>query len=308
MKIYNGIQELIGKTPMLRANNLIKDEGVDGEILLKLEYFNPAGSVKDRVALSMITDAEEKGLIKSGATIIEPTSGNTGIGIALICAQKGYKAILVMPDTMSVERIQILKAYGAEVVLTDGKLGMQGSIDKAKELNKEIPNSMVCGQFDNPSNPKAHYLGTGKEIWEDTDGDIDVLVAGVGSGGTISGAGKFLKEQNLNIKVIAFEPKNSPMITEGKSGAHNVQGIGANFIPDNYDNSVVDRVETVTEEECYYYAKKLASLEGVLVGISSGGAVAVAIRLLKTKEFKGKKIAVILPDTGSRYMSAKIFE
>lgn len=308
MKIYNGIQELIGKTPILRANNLVKSEGVEGELLLKLEYFNPTGSVKDRIALSMIQDAEEKGIISAGATVIEPTSGNTGIGIALICAQKGYKAVLVMPDTMSLERIQTLKAYGAEVVLTDGKLGMKGSIDRANEINKTIPNSMVCGQFDNPSNPKAHYLGTGREIWEDTDGKVDVLIAGVGSGGTISGAGQYLKEQNQDVKIIAFEPKNSPMITEGKSGAHNVQGIGANFIPTNYDKTVVDHVLTVTEEECYLYAKKLAKLEGVLAGISSGGAVAVAVRLLKTKEFKGKRIVVILPDTGSRYMSANIFE
>ena len=308
MKVYDNVEQLIGNTPLVRALKLEKDQNTLGEIFLKIEGVNPAGSIKDRVALSMIKDAEEKGVIKSGATIIEPTSGNTGIGIAFICAQRGYKAILVMPNTMSQERIDTLLSYGAEVVLTDGVLGMQGSIEKANQLNNEIENSVILGQFENPANPKAHYEGTGREIYRDTDGKVDVLVAGIGTGGTISGTGKYLKEKNPNVEVVGVEPFDSPLITKGYSGKHGIQGIGANFIPKNLDLSVVDKVVTATIEDSFKYAKLLAKTEEVFAGISSGAALSVAIDLAKREEYKNKNIVVILPDTGSRYASVKLFD
>ena len=308
MKVYDNVEQLIGNTPLVRALKLEKDQNTLGEIFLKIEGVNPAGSIKDRVALSMIKDAEEKGVIKSGATIIEPTSGNTGIGIAFICAQRGYKVILVMPNTMSQERIETLLSYGAEVVLTDGALGMQGSIEKANQLNNEIENSVILGQFENPANPKAHYEGTGREIYRDTDGKVDVLVAGIGTGGTISGTGKYLKEKNPNVEVVGVEPFDSPLITKGYSGKHGIQGIGANFIPKNLDLSVVDKVVTATIEDSFKYAKLLAKTEEVFAGISSGAALSVAIDLAKREEYKNKNIVVILPDTGSRYASVKLFD
>lgn len=307
MKIYSKIDELVGKTPLLQAKNIENNQKLQARLLLKLEMFNPAGSVKDRVALKMIEDAISKGKISKGATIIEPTSGNTGIGISAICASRGYKAILVMPDTMSVERIKLLKAYGAEVVLTEGKLGMKGAIDKALEIKEKTPNSFICGQFDNPSNILAHYQTTGPEIYADADGEVDYFVAGIGTGGTISGTGKYLKEKNPKIKIVGVEPFDSPLITKGKSGAHKIQGIGANFIPDNYDKEIVDDVLLVTTEQAYEGCRMLAKQEGLLVGISSGGALFTAIELAKRKENKGKTIVVLLPDTGERYLSTDLF-
>ena len=307
MKIYNGITELVGKTPILKLNNVSREMGLSANLYAKLEYFNPAGSVKDRVALFMIENAEKMGLIKSGATIIEPTSGNTGIGIAMVCAKKGYKAVIVMPDTMSVERIKLISGYGATVVLTDGALGMKGAIEKAEEIKSSTPNSLILGQFDNSDNPLAHYNTTAKEIYEDLD-IIDIFVSGIGTGGTISGVGRYLKEQNKNVKIVGVEPFSSPLITKGESGAHKIQGIGANFIPKNLDHSVIDKIITVKDEDAISTAKTLAKLEGVLCGISSGASLYAGILESKKPENAGKNILVLLPDTGERYLSTEMFD
>lgn len=305
-KIYNSMTELIGSTPILKLNNFNKKAGVDN-IYAKLEYFNPAGSVKDRIALAMVEDAEKKGQLKSGATIIEPTSGNTGIGIAAVATAKGYKAILTMPETMSIERRNLLKAYGAEVVLTDGASGMKGAIAKADELNKEIENSIILGQFVNPANPEAHKATTGPEIWKDTDGKVDIFVAGVGTGGTVTGVGEYLKSQNPNVKVVAVEPKTSPVLTEGHAGPHKIQGIGAGFVPETLDTSVYDEVIPVDNDDAFKIGKAFARSEGVIVGISSGAALWAAVELAKREENKGKNIVVLLPDTGDRYLSTQLF-
>lgn len=305
-KIYNSMIELIGSTPILKLNNFNKKEGVDN-IYAKLEYFNPAGSVKDRIALAMVEDAEKKGQLKPGATIIEPTSGNTGIGIAAVATAKGYKAILTMPETMSIERRNLLKAYGAEVVLTDGASGMKGAIAKADELNKEIENSIILGQFVNPANPEAHKATTGPEIWKDTDGKVDIFVAGVGTGGTVTGVGEYLKSQNPNVKVVAVEPKTSPVLTEGHAGPHKIQGIGAGFVPETLDTSVYDEVIPVDNDDAFKIGKAFARSEGVIVGISSGAALWAAVELAKREENKGKNIVVLLPDTGDRYLSTQLF-
>lgn len=307
MKVFNNIEELIGNTPLVRLNGIENEVGAKAKILAKIEYFNPAGSVKDRAALYMINDAEHRKIIKKGATIIEPTSGNTGIGLALIGAIRNYKVILTMPDTMSVERIKLIKAYGAEVVLTDGKLGMQGAIDRALEINKNTPNSFIPSQFDNYANVLSHYKGTAKEIWADTDGVIDYFVAGVGSGGTVSGIGKFLKEKK-EVKIVAVEPESSPLISKGKIGAHKIQGIGANFIPRNLDLNIIDKVVAVSDDDAIKNAKLLAVKEGALVGISSGAALTAAINLAKMDENAGKTIVVLLADSGTRYMSTELFE
>lgn len=303
--IYSGFCELVGKTPLMRADAF--SENLPCEIYAKLECFNPAGSVKDRVAVNMLLKAKEKGLIKEGAVIIEPTSGNTGIGLAAAAVSLGYKAILVMPDTMSVERQKLLKAYGAQIVLTPGSKGMLGSIEKANELKDEIPNSFIPSQFDNPDNPQAHILTTGPEIWEDTKGEVDIFVSSIGTGGTLSGTGKYLKEKNPNIKVIGVEPEESPLITKGKSGPHGIQGIGANFIPNNLDMSVVDEVVTVKTQDAFDACKSFAQSEGLLVGISSGAALKAASDLAQRQENKGKKIVALLPDSGERYMSVNLF-
>ena len=308
MKIFDKVEDLIGRTPLLEIKNLSNSLGLKAKILVKLEYFNPTGSVKDRTALFMIERAEKDGLIKKGATIIEPTSGNTGIGLASICASRGYKLILTMPDTMSIERIKLKKGYGAKVVLTDGKLGMKGAIEKANELKEQIQGSYIPSQFDNVANIDAHYFTTGREIWQDTDGNIDMLVAGVGTGGTLSGSAKYLKEQNKKIQVVAVEPQSSPMLSLGKSGAHKIQGIGANFVPENFLKEYVDSIECVSDEDCYFYAKLLASCQGILVGISSGAALSVAVKKAKQKENEGKTIVVDLPDTGERYLSTDLFK
>lgn len=308
MKIYDNIEQLIGKTPLLRLNNIKNHLGLKGNVLVKLESFNPAGSVKDRAALFMINDAENRGVLTKGGTIIEPTSGNTGIGISMIAAHRGYKAILVMPNSMSLERIKLLKAYGAEVVLTDGKLGMKGAIDKANEIQKTTPNSFIVGQFENPSNIDAHYHTTAREIIEDTDGKIDVFVAGVGSGGTISGTGKFFKETNPKIKVVGVEPADSPLISKGQSGAHKIQGIGANFIPKNFKSEFVDEIIDASFEDSKKAVKLLAEREGILVGVSSGTSLSVAIKLANLDEFKDKNIVALLPDTGDRYLSTDLFD
>lgn len=305
MKVYNSITELIGNTPLLRLHNLEKIYNLKSKVIAKIESFNPAGSAKDRVAKAIIEDFEKRGVIKNGATIIEPTSGNTGIALSAICSAKGYKAVIVMPDNMSAERIKLMKAYGAEVVLTDGKLGMVGAIAKAEELNKNTPNSVIAGQFNNPANPLAHYLTTGREIYSDTDGEVDFLVAGVGTGGTLSGTAKYLKEVKPSIKVYGVEPKNSPLISTGKSGPHKIQGIGANFIPSNFDNTVCDQILTATDEEAYSFSKILAKTEGILCGISSGATLSVAVEL--AKKYEGKTIVVILHDTGDRYLSVEDF-
>ena len=306
MKIYNNLIELIGNTPLVKINKL--NTGY-ANIVAKVEYFNPAGSIKDRAALSMIKEAEKQGLIKAGeTTIIEPTSGNTGIGLALVCLLKGYKLILTMPDTMSKERRDILKAYGAELVLTDGTKGMTASIEEAQKLNKKIKNSFIPQQFNNPANTKVHYEITAEEIWNDTDGKVDMVVAGVGTGGTISGIARKLKEKNPNIKAIAVEPYSSPVITQGKAGLHQIQGIGANFIPENYDATVIDEVLTVTNEDAVKTAKELANKEGIFVGISSGAALSAAIEISNKEENKDKLIVVILPDTGMRYLSSVMFQ
>lgn len=306
--IYESVSELIGGTPLLALNALQKNINLDAAIYAKLECMNPAGSVKDRVALAMIRDAEEKGLLTPGAVIIEPTSGNTGIGLASVAAARGYKTMIVMPDTMSMERRQLLRAYGAELVLTPGKEGMRGAIDKANALAAQIPNSFIPAQFDNPANPAAHYATTGPEIWQDTDGKVDIFVAGVGTGGTVTGVGKYLKEQNPKIQVIAVEPAGSPLLSGGTAGSHGLQGIGANFVPAVLDTQVYDRVMTVTEEQAYAAARLLGKTEGVLVGISSGAALHCAIELAKMQENRGKNIVVILPDTGDRYLSTPMFE
>lgn len=305
--IYKGTLGLIGNTPLVEAVNIEKELGLETRILLKLEYFNPAGSVKDRIAKAMIEDAEEKGVLKEGSVIIEPTSGNTGIGLAAIAAAKGYRIILTMPETMSVERRNILKAYGAELVLTDGALGMKGAIAKADELAKEIPNSFIPGQFVNPANPAIHKSTTGPEIWRDTDGEVDYFIAGVGTGGTITGVGEYLKSQNPNVKVVAVEPDSSPVLTEGKSGPHKIQGIGAGFVPDVLNTKIYDEIIRVENEDAFATGKLIAKKEGVLVGISSGAALYAALQLSKRPENKGKTIVVLLPDTGDRYYSTPLF-
>ncbi len=308
MKIYNDITEIIGKTPLVRIDNFSRKRGIKANILVKLEYLNPAGSVKDRVAAAMIDDAESKGLIKKGAVIIEPTSGNTGIGLAAVAASRGYKVMLTMPDTMSIERRKLLAAYGAEIVLTDGKGGMSAAIDKANELAKSIPGSFIAGQFENPANPEAHYKTTGPEIWEDTDGKVDFFVAGVGTGGTLTGVGKYLKSKNPEVKVTAVEPASSPLLSKGVSGAHGLQGIGANFVPKTLDTSVYDEVIAVTEEQAYEMGRALAREEGILVGISSGAALYAAVLTALRPENEGKNIVVLFPDTGDRYLSTPMFE
>lgn len=308
MNIYKNIDELVGKTPLMLLSNIIKEENLQADIFAKLECFNPTGSAKDRPALQMILKAEEDGVLKENSVIIEPTSGNTGIGLAAIGASKGYKVIIVMPDTMSRERIMLMKAYGAEVVLTDGKNGMQGSIEEAQRLSEEYENSFIPSQFDNPENPEAHYKTTGPEIWNDTDGKIDILVAGIGTGGTLSGTGKYLKEQNADIKVVGVEPLSSPLLTKGVSGAHAIQGIGANFVPENLDREIFDEIIDVSNEDAFCYARKMAQKEGVAVGISSGAALFGAIELTKRPENKGKNIVVVLTDTGERYLSTELYK
>lgn len=307
-RIYTSVEELIGRTPLMEIRNIEKEEGLEARVLVKLEYLNPAGSVKDRIARNMIQDAEEKGLLKPGATIIEPTSGNTGIGLASIAASKGYRLILTMPETMSVERRNILKAYGAEIVLTEGARGMTGAIEKAEELAKEIPGSFLTRQFENPANPETHRKTTGPEIWEDTDGKVDILVAGVGTGGTISGTGEYLKSQNPQVKVVAVEPSDSPVLSGGAAGPHKLQGIGAGFVPKALNTQIYDEILTLGSEESFAAAKLLAHKEGILVGISSGAALHGAIELAKRPENKGKTIVVILPDSGDRYYSTPLFE
>lgn len=307
MTVYKAISDLIGNTPLVELTHIEEKEGLDASVVAKVEFFNPAGSVKDRIAKKMIEDAEKKGLIKPGATLIEPTSGNTGIGIASVAAAKGYKVIMTMPETMSVERRNLLKAYGAKVVLTDGKAGMKGAIAKAKELAATIPNSFIPSQFENPSNPQAHYESTGPEIWKDTEGKVDIFVAGVGTGGTVSGTGKYLKDQNPNVKVVAVEPATSPVLSEGHAGPHGIQGIGAGFVPNILDTSVYDEVFTVTNEQAYETGRLIAHNEGMLVGISSGAATYAAIQIAKRPENKGKTIVVLLPDTGERYLSTPMF-
>ena len=306
-KIYTSADQLIGHTPLLELTHIEAAEGLEAKLLAKLEYFNPAGSVKDRIAKAMLDDAEAAGKLNKDTTIIEPTSGNTGIGLASVAAARGYKIIIVMPETMSVERRQLMKAYGAELVLTEGAKGMKGAIAKADELAKEIPNSFVAGQFVNPANPKAHYQTTGPEIWEDTDGQVDVFVAGVGTGGTVTGVGTYLKEQNPNVKVVAVEPASSPVLSQGKSGAHKIQGIGAGFVPDVLNTKIYDEVIPVENDDAFATGKKVGRSEGVLVGISSGAAVWAGIQLAKRPENKGKTIVVLLPDTGDRYLSTPLF-
>ena len=302
-KIYNSVTELIGGTPLLKANHFIKVNGLKANILVKLEYFNPAGSVKDRIAKAMIEQAEKEGLLTKDSVIIEPTSGNTGIGLASVAAARGYRAILTMPETMSIERRNLLKAYGAEIVLTDGSKGMKGAIAKADELAKEIPNSFVPGQFVNPSNPDAHKRTTGPEIWEDTDGKVDIFVAGVGTGGTVTGVGEYLKSQNPNVKVVAVEPASSPVLSKGTAGAHKIQGIGAGFVPETYSSEFIDEVLDIQNDDAIKAGRDLAQTEGLLVGISSGAAAFAATEIAKRPENKGKKIVALLPDTGERYLS-----
>ena len=307
-KIYTSADQLIGKTPLLELTHIEQAEKLEARVLAKLEYFNPAGSVKDRIAKAMIDEAEAKGQLKPGSVIIEPTSGNTGIGLASVAAARGYRIIIVMPETMSVERRQLMKAYGAELVLTEGAKGMKGAIAKADELSKEIPNSFVPGQFVNPANPAAHKATTGPEIWEDTDGKVDIFVAGVGTGGTITGTGAYLKEQNPNVKVVAVEPKDSPVLSEGHAGSHKTQGIGAGFVPDVLDTKIYDEIIPVTNDDAFAAGKLVGHSEGVLVGISSGAAVWAAIELAKRPENKGKTIVALLPDTGDRYLSTPLFQ
>ena len=307
MKVYRQITELVGNTPLLELVNYNKSNNLESTILAKLECFNPAGSAKDRVGLKMILDAEESGALTKGATIIEPTSGNTGIGLASVAAARGYRVILTMPDTMSIERRNLLKAYGAEIVLTEGSKGMTGAVEKAEQLAKEIPGSFIAGQFYNPVNPQVHYETTGPEIWKDSNGKVDIFVAGVGTGGTISGVGKYLKEQNPTIQIVAVEPFDSPLLSKGTAGPHGIQGIGANFVPKNLDRGVIDEIITVKTEDAYAQGKALACLEGVLVGISSGAALFAAKELALRSENKGKTIVVLLPDSGERYLSTPMF-
>ena len=305
--IYTSADQLIGKTPLLELTNIEKEEGLEATVLAKLEYFNPAGSVKDRIAKAMIDDAEAKGLLKPGSVLIEPTSGNTGIGLASVAAARGYRIIIVMPETMSVERRQLMKAYGAELVLTEGSKGMKGAIAKADELAKEIPNAFIPGQFVNPANPAVHKATTGPEIWADTDGKVDIFVAGVGTGGTITGVGEYLKEQNPAVKVVAVEPAGSPVLSKGTAGSHKIQGIGAGFVPDVLNTAVYDEIIAVDNEDAFITGKRVGRSEGVLVGISSGAAVWAAIQLAKRPENKGKTIVALLPDTGDRYLSTPLF-
>lgn len=306
-KIYTSADQLIGKTPLLELSNLEKKLGLKAKIVAKLEYFNPAGSVKDRIAKAMLDDAEEKGLLKKDSVIIEPTSGNTGIGLASVAAARGYRIIIVMPETMSVERRTLMKAYGAELVLTEGAKGMKGAIAKAEELAKETPNSFIPGQFVNPANPKTHRETTGVEIWDDTDGAVDIFVAGVGTGGTVTGVGEYLKSKNPNVQVVAVEPFDSPVLSKGVSGAHKIQGIGAGFVPDTLNTDVYDEIITVKNEDAFKVGKEIGRSEGVLVGISSGAAVSAAIELAKRPENEGKTIVALLPDTGDRYLSTPLF-
>ena len=307
-KIYTSADQLIGKTPLLELTHLEKKLGLEAKLVAKLEYFNPAGSVKDRIAKAIIEDAEASGRLKEGSVIIEPTSGNTGIGLASVAAAKGYRLIITMPETMSVERRQLIKAYGAELVLTEGAKGMKGAIAKAEELQAEIPNSIIAGQFINPANPKAHKETTGPEIWEDTDGEVDIFVAGVGTGGTVTGVGEFLKSQKSSVKVVAVEPADSPVLSKGTAGAHKIQGIGAGFVPDVLNTGVYDEVIPVTNDDAFATGKLLGKNEGVLVGISSGAALWAAIELAKRPENKGKTIVALLPDTGDRYLSTPLFQ
>lgn len=306
-KIYTSADQLIGKTPLLELTHIEKEYGLKAKILAKLEYFNPAGSVKDRVAKAMLDDAEEKGILTKDSTIIEPTSGNTGIGLAAVAAARGYRIIIVMPETMSVERRQLMKAYGAELVLSEGSKGMKGAIAKAEELKAEIPGSFIAGQFVNPANPKAHLLTTGPEIWEDTDGEVDYFVAGVGTGGTVTGVGQFLKSKKADVKVVAVEPETSAVLSTGVAGAHKIQGIGAGFVPDILDTKIYDEIIPVANEAAFEIGKKLGRSEGVLVGISSGAALWAAIEIAKRPENEGKNIVVLLPDTGDRYLSTPLF-
>ena len=307
MKTYDTITDLIGSTPLLKLNRFAAAESLGAEVYAKLEYFNPAGSVKDRIAYAMITDAEKSGALKPGSVIIEPTSGNTGIGLAAVAAARGYRIIIVMPETMSVERRQLMKAYGAELVLTEGAKGMKGAIAKAQELAAQTPDSFIPGQFTNPANPSAHRATTGPEIWNDTDGTVDIFVAGVGTGGTLTGVGEYLKSQNPNVKVVAVEPAGSPVLSKGVAGAHKIQGIGAGFVPDTLNTKVYDEIITVENEDAFATGRELARKEGLLVGISSGAAVWAAARLAKRPENQGKRIVVLLPDTGDRYLSTPMF-
>lgn len=307
-RVYTSADQLIGGTPLLELTHIEREEGLEARILGKLEYFNPAGSVKDRIAKAMIDDAEKKGLLKANSVIIEPTSGNTGIGLASVAAARGYRIIIVMPETMSVERRKLMKAYGAELVLTEGAKGMKGAIEKANELAKEIPNSFIPGQFINPANPAVHKASTGPEIWNDTDGKVDIFVAGVGTGGTITGTGEYLKSQNPNVRIVAVEPASSPMLSKGTAGSHKIQGIGAGFIPEVLDTKVYDEVIAVENEDAFTTGRLIGRKEGVVVGISSGAAVWAAVQLAKRPENKGKTIVVLLPDTGDRYLSTPLFE
>lgn len=306
-KIYQSVTDLIGKTPLLKANNFIKANNLPANVLVKLEYFNPAGSVKDRIARAMIEQAEKEGKLKKGSVIIEPTSGNTGIGLASVAAARGYKAILTMPETMSVERRNLLKAYGAEIVLTDGSKGMKGAIAKAEELAKTLENAFIPSQFTNQVNPKAHEATTGPEIWADTDGNVDIFVAGVGTGGTLTGVGHYLKSQKANVKVVAVEPATSPVLSKGQAGPHKIQGIGAGFVPETLDTKVYDEIIAIPNEDAFKYGRQFAHSEGVLVGISSGAALAAAVDLANRPENAGKNIVVLLPDTGDRYLSTELF-
>lgn len=307
-KIYSSVDELIGKTPLLKINTISKEHGAKALVLVKLESFNPVGSAKDRVAKNILDDAREKGLLLKDTTIIEPTSGNTGVGLAALAASHGYKMIVVMPETMSKERKLLMKAFGAELILTEGAKGMRGAIEKAEELNAQIPNSFIAGQFQNPANPEAHFLTTGPEIWEDTDGTVDIFVSAIGTGGTISGVGKFLKEKNPDVKIIGVEPKSSSVLSGGTAGAHKIQGIGAGFIPEVLDTEIYDEIIPVTDEDAYAFGKALAKKEGILAGISSGAAMCAATLVAKREENEGKTIVVLLPDTGERYLSTEMFE
>jgi cysteine synthase A len=306
-KIYESIAELIGQTPLLKAQRFAKSENLTNTILAKLEYFNPAGSVKDRIAKAILDEAEEKGLLNKDSIIVEPTSGNTGIGLASLAAARGYKIILTMPETMSIERRNLLKAYGADLVLTEGALGMKGAIARALEIKEENPNAFMPSQFTNPANPAIHYKTTGPEIWNDTDGKVDIFIAGIGTGGTISGVGKFLKEQNPNIEIIAVEPTDSPVLSKGQAGSHKIQGIGPGFVPETLNTEIYDEIITITNDEAFKYGKKFSQVEGVLIGISSGAALAAATKIAQRSENKDKTIVVLLPDTGERYLSTPLF-